>query len=32
VPQLTTNRAVVQRALNAGLGQADLSALAALFR
>jgi 3-hydroxyisobutyrate dehydrogenase-like beta-hydroxyacid dehydrogenase len=32
VPQLTTNRAVVQRALDAGLGQADLSALATLFR
>jgi 3-hydroxyisobutyrate dehydrogenase-like beta-hydroxyacid dehydrogenase len=32
VPQLATNRTVVQRALDAGLGQADLSALAALFR
>ena len=32
VPQLVTNRAVVQRAIDAGLGQADLSALAALFR
>jgi 3-hydroxyisobutyrate dehydrogenase-like beta-hydroxyacid dehydrogenase len=32
VPQLATNRAVVQRALDAGLGQADLSALATLFR
>jgi 3-hydroxyisobutyrate dehydrogenase-like beta-hydroxyacid dehydrogenase len=32
VPQLVTNRAVVQRAIEAGLGQADLSALAALFR
>jgi 3-hydroxyisobutyrate dehydrogenase len=32
VPQLTTNRAVVQRALDAGLGQADLSALATVFR
>jgi 3-hydroxyisobutyrate dehydrogenase-like beta-hydroxyacid dehydrogenase len=32
VPQLVANRAVVQRALDAGLGQADLSALAALFR
>jgi 3-hydroxyisobutyrate dehydrogenase/2-hydroxy-3-oxopropionate reductase len=31
-PQLATNRAVVQRALEAGLGQADLSALATLFR
>jgi 3-hydroxyisobutyrate dehydrogenase len=31
-PQLTTNRAVVQRALDAGLGQADLSALATLLR
>ena len=32
VPQLVTNRAVVQRAIDAGLGQADLSALAALLR
>jgi 3-hydroxyisobutyrate dehydrogenase-like beta-hydroxyacid dehydrogenase len=32
VPQLAANRAVVQRALDAGLGQADLSALATLFR
>lgn len=32
VPQLATNRTVVQRALDAGLGQADLSALATLFR
>ncbi len=32
VPQLAANRAVVQRALIAGLGQADLSALASLFR
>ena len=32
VPQLATNRAVVQRALDAGLGDADLSALATLFR
>jgi 3-hydroxyisobutyrate dehydrogenase-like beta-hydroxyacid dehydrogenase len=32
VPQLAVNRAVVQRALDAGLGQADLSALASLFR
>jgi 3-hydroxyisobutyrate dehydrogenase-like beta-hydroxyacid dehydrogenase len=32
VPQLTANRAVVQRALDAGLGHADLSALATLFR
>jgi 3-hydroxyisobutyrate dehydrogenase-like beta-hydroxyacid dehydrogenase len=32
VPQLVTNRAVVQRAIDAGLGQADLSALATLFR
>jgi 3-hydroxyisobutyrate dehydrogenase-like beta-hydroxyacid dehydrogenase len=32
VPQLATNRAVVQRALDAGLGDADLSALASLFR
>jgi 3-hydroxyisobutyrate dehydrogenase-like beta-hydroxyacid dehydrogenase len=32
VPQLAANRAVVQRALEAGLGQADLSALASLFR
>jgi 3-hydroxyisobutyrate dehydrogenase-like beta-hydroxyacid dehydrogenase len=32
VPQLTTNRAVVQRAVDAGLGPADLSALATLFR
>jgi 3-hydroxyisobutyrate dehydrogenase-like beta-hydroxyacid dehydrogenase len=32
VPQLVTNRVVVQRALDAGLGQADLSALATLFR
>ena len=32
VPQLVANRAVVQRALDAGLGQADLSALATLLR
>jgi 3-hydroxyisobutyrate dehydrogenase-like beta-hydroxyacid dehydrogenase len=32
VPQLAANRAVVQRALDAGLGQADLSALASLLR
>lgn len=32
VPQLVTNRAVVQRAIDAGLGQADLSALATLLR
>jgi len=32
VPQLVTNRAVVQRAIEAGLGQADLSALATLLR
>ncbi|HEU4912305.1 MAG TPA: NAD(P)-dependent oxidoreductase [Actinomycetes bacterium] len=32
VPQLTVNRAVVQRALDAGLGQADLSAVAEVFR
>ena len=32
VPQLRANRAVVQRALDAGLAQADLSALATLFR
>ena len=32
VPQLAVNRAVVQRALDAGLGQADLSALATLFQ
>lgn len=32
VPQLSTNRAVVQRALDAGLGPADLSAVAAVFR
>jgi 3-hydroxyisobutyrate dehydrogenase-like beta-hydroxyacid dehydrogenase len=32
VPQLVTNRAVVQRAIDAGLGRADLSALAMLFR
>ena len=32
VPQLVTNRAVVQRAIDAGLGQADLSALTALLR
>ena len=32
VPQLATNRAVVQRALDAGLGQADLSAIATLLR
>jgi 3-hydroxyisobutyrate dehydrogenase/2-hydroxy-3-oxopropionate reductase len=32
VPQLAANRAVVQRALDVGLGQADLSALASLFR
>ena len=32
VPQLVTNRAVVQRAIDAGLGRADLSALATLFR
>ncbi len=32
VPQLAVNRAVVQRALDAGLGHADLSALASLFR
>jgi 3-hydroxyisobutyrate dehydrogenase-like beta-hydroxyacid dehydrogenase len=32
VPQLVANRAVVQRALDAGLGQADLSAIATLLR
>lgn len=32
VPQLTVNRAVVQRALDAGLGAADLSAVAEVFR
>ena len=32
VPQLVTNRAVVQRAIDGGLGQADLSALATLLR
>ena len=32
VPQLATNRAVVQRALDAGLGQGDLSAIATLLR
>ena len=32
VPQLVTNRALVQRAIDAGLGQADLSALATLLR
>jgi 3-hydroxyisobutyrate dehydrogenase-like beta-hydroxyacid dehydrogenase len=32
VPQLATNRIVVQRALDAGLSQADLSALANVFR
>jgi 3-hydroxyisobutyrate dehydrogenase/2-hydroxy-3-oxopropionate reductase len=32
VPQLATNRAVVQRALDAGLGQADMSAVAQVFR
>jgi 3-hydroxyisobutyrate dehydrogenase/2-hydroxy-3-oxopropionate reductase len=32
VPQLATNRTVVKRALDSGLGQADLSALATLFR
>jgi len=32
VPQLTVNRAVVQQALDAGLGEADLSAVAEVFR
>lgn len=32
VPQLAVNRAVVQRALDAGLGEADLSAVAEVFR
>jgi len=32
VPQLSANRAVVQRALDAGLGEADLSAVATVFR
>jgi 3-hydroxyisobutyrate dehydrogenase/2-hydroxy-3-oxopropionate reductase len=32
VPQLAANRAVVQRALDAGLGQDDMSAVAAVFR
>jgi 3-hydroxyisobutyrate dehydrogenase-like beta-hydroxyacid dehydrogenase len=32
VPQLAANRAVVQRALDAGLGEADLSAVAEVFR
>jgi 3-hydroxyisobutyrate dehydrogenase/2-hydroxy-3-oxopropionate reductase len=32
VPQLSANRAVVQRALDAGLGAADLSAVASVFR
>jgi 3-hydroxyisobutyrate dehydrogenase/2-hydroxy-3-oxopropionate reductase len=32
VPQLAANRAVVQQALDAGLGKADLSAIARMFR
>jgi 3-hydroxyisobutyrate dehydrogenase/2-hydroxy-3-oxopropionate reductase len=32
VPQLAANRAVVQQALDAGLGQDDMSAVAAVFR
>jgi 3-hydroxyisobutyrate dehydrogenase/2-hydroxy-3-oxopropionate reductase len=32
MPQLATNRDVVQRAIAAGLGDADLSALATLLR
>jgi 3-hydroxyisobutyrate dehydrogenase/2-hydroxy-3-oxopropionate reductase len=32
VPQMAANRAVVQRALDAGLGQSDLSAVAEVFR
>ena len=32
MPQLATNRLVVGRALEAGLGEADLSALATLLR
>ena len=32
MPQLATNREVVERAVAAGLGDADLSALATLLR
>jgi 3-hydroxyisobutyrate dehydrogenase/2-hydroxy-3-oxopropionate reductase len=32
VPQLSTNREIVQRALDAGLGQSDMSAVAEVIR